>query len=136
MKARGGIRPGMKVCHDSHDLYFRHPFGAVPCGTEIRLRLTVEGAPVPVQCRLLLWEEQEGREVSVPMELVEEEKQGDGRLVFAAGYRAPATPGLVWYYFCLDTGEGRWYYGNNGERLGGERSPVPAGAARLPDHRL
>lgn len=120
MKARGGIRPGMKVCHDSHDLYFRHPFGAVPCGTEIRLRLTVEGAPVPVQCRLLLWEEQEGREVSVPMELVEEEKQGDGRLVFAAGYRAPATPGLVWYYFCLDTGEGRWYYGNNGERLGGK----------------
>jgi 4-alpha-glucanotransferase len=112
---------GIRAFHDSHSAFYRSPFGAVPCESTIRLRLTVE-VPAPLeQCQLRLWEEKAGREVLLPMEPAESQNTGDFiRQVFVADYQAPKKPGLVWYYFRLDTGDALLYYGNNQAGLGGE----------------
>ena len=55
------------------------------------------------------------------MEPAESQNTGDFiRQVFVADYQAPKKPGLVWYYFRLDTGDALLYYGNNQAGLGGE----------------
>lgn len=75
------------------------------------------------ECRLRLWEEKAAREVLLPMEPVQEQRIGDiTRQVFMADYRVPNEPGLVWYYFMLNTGTTWLYYGNNRAGLGGEGS--------------
>lgn len=118
--------PGMKVCHDSHSSFYRSPFGAVPCQSTVRLRLTVEGPEPLKECRLRLWEERAGKEVLLPMQATAVERTGNTvRQVFEAGYRAPAEPGLVWYHFHLHLADGLLYYGNNRDGLGGEGALYP-----------
>jgi len=111
---------GLKVVHDSHSSYYRSPFGAVPCQMVIRLRLAVETPKPVVECRLRLWEEKAAREVLLPMEPAEERRAGELiRQVFVVDYQVPREPGLVWYYFRLNTGDTWLYYGNNRAGLGG-----------------
>ena len=41
----------MELYHNSQDPAYRHPLGAVPCDTRIRLALTVSGKPQKVILR-------------------------------------------------------------------------------------
>lgn len=144
--------------HDSHNLFYRKPFGAVECGRKIGFRLKIS-AGIPIEaCYLRLWKK--GRERIIPMSLIPGEFQTMNLelraskpevippnsamtaivqafepqtappeyCLFGVEYEVPATPGLVWYYFVIQTGSRTFYYGNNGERLGGE------GQLRQEDH--
>ena len=124
--------------HDSHDLYYREPFGAVNCGQRITFRLSIF-SPVPIEfCILRLWET--GREVTNSMNQTVEkrshnsEPNSDSRPIenfddresceveYEVEYEAPDTPGLIWYYFIIRAGFRTYYYGNNIKRMGGEGS--------------
>jgi len=119
--------------HNSHDLLYRNPFGAVNCGQRITFRLSTL-SPVPIEaCILRLWEKD--REITKSMELTLEKKSHntasnsehrpddaeDGKL-YEVEYVVPNTPGLIWYYFVIHSGAQTYYYGNNTKRLGGKGS--------------
>lgn len=99
------------VLHDSTQERFRQPFGAVECGTTIRLALAVEGILQDLRCtlRLRIDEKHEGRTPMKP----------DESGLFWVEFKTPDHPGLLWYYFILENGGDPWYYGNNPQHLGG-----------------
>lgn len=136
---------GLFVYHDSHNQYFRNPFGAVTCGQAIIFRLVLCSTKPVEDCFLRLWENE--RERLIPMR----PKPGDileqgvrelflgaarykthdtyaQRVIYETDYKAPTEPGLVWYYFRISVDGHDVYYGNNENRLGGvgmleEREP-------------
>ncbi len=120
---------GFKAYHNSHDLFYREPFGAVTCGQRIAFRLKTISA-VPIEASVLrLWESD--REIMISMPQTTEKKCEDfapesvsGPLekmtLFEGDYVVPNSPGLIWYYFEIRVGSQTYYYGNNFKRLGGE----------------
>ncbi|MCI8645935.1 MAG: 4-alpha-glucanotransferase [Firmicutes bacterium] len=103
------------ICHNSQLPQYRTPGGAVSPGTEVALSLTACGCAPDVSCRLSLWREGDGQEI--PMEA---SPLADGSIRFSTSLIASAKPCLCWYYFILEQGGDRIYYGNNAQRLGGE----------------
>ena len=103
----------MHIYHNSQNSTYRFPFGAVPCGTEVTLCLDVrDERPASVQLRTWC----NNTEVLYPMTLSD---SSDG-FVYTVKINMPATPCLFWYYFIVDTAEGRLWYVNNQDGLGGE----------------
>ncbi len=100
----------MNLFHDSRDLVYRSPFGAVKTGTRIRLAVRAEGAQeVTLRC----WQDDLGV-ILCPMK----RKDGD---MFSAEITAPDHGCLVWYFFIARDAEGNsQFYGNALDRLGGE----------------
>ena len=104
----------MRVFHDSRVQTFREPFGAVPAGTAVRLRVDVWEDP-DVQCVCRLWMDQEGERL---VEMGREETQG--RVTFTCQLQT-ARPQIIWYSFLLTASDGRIYrYGAQEGRTGGE----------------
>jgi 4-alpha-glucanotransferase len=101
----------MDAYHNSHDLRYRTPFGAVRAGESVLLSLDVTAGLSPVSCFLVLYGDGENA-VKIPME------QNESR--FSITIKAPGEPTLLWYYFSIkDSGGQVYYYGNNIQRLGG-----------------
>lgn len=105
----------IQICHNSHSLFFRSPFGAVPCQAKIDLALEVN-ANEPVEAvTLRLWKY--GRvEEKIAMPLVE---WSGKKKVYRTGITAPETPGWLWYFFIVEAAGKTCYYGNNERNLGG-----------------
>ncbi|WP_459998241.1 bifunctional glycogen debranching protein GlgX/4-alpha-glucanotransferase [Paradesulfitobacterium aromaticivorans] len=109
-----------KAYHNSQDLFYREPFGAVLCSQRITLRLrTFSDIPVE-RCVLRLWET--GREIMISMHQKLEPRDNlvADETLFEGEYEVPGSPGLIWYYFMMRVGTQTYYYGNNEEKLGGE----------------
>ncbi|MGF7184018.1 4-alpha-glucanotransferase [Desulfitispora alkaliphila] len=115
------------IYHNSYSELYRQPFGAVPAGTEVTLRLLVDLNSPPEKVTLFCWKD--GTEpVGHPMELVDINVNGVSR-----AYEAKVTaenPGLLWYYFQVSSHGHTHYWGNNWRHLGGvgqmAESPPPA----------
>lgn len=103
------------MVHDSYDLGFRKPFGAVPCGEKVELCLAVSSNVDidRVYIRLLVDGTSEML-LEMPRLIYE-----SGKMIFRGEFTAPYSPGLLWYYFIIKTRDMTWYYGNNQEELGG-----------------
>ncbi|WP_304458564.1 glycoside hydrolase family 13 protein [Alicyclobacillus sendaiensis] len=117
--------------HDSFQAFYRSPFGAVPTGTPITLRLR---APLSVErATLRLWGA-DGRadEVDLPMQKLQ---MSAGELAQQTGVEDASnytwwtvtippsyvkTPGTMWYQFKTETETGQVvYYDDNGAQLEG-----------------
>ncbi|MBQ7519022.1 MAG: 4-alpha-glucanotransferase, partial [Clostridia bacterium] len=99
----------MKLYHDSRSLDCRAPFGAVPCGTVVRLRAYCEGNPRAVNAIIF----ENGKNTVYPM-------QASDNNAFELRYRTPEKPSLVWYHFSAVSEDGfTAYLGNAGDHLGG-----------------
>ena len=88
----------MELYHNSRKQEYRSPYGAVAVGTTVTISLD---APEAERVYLRLWT---GSETLIPMT-----KGEAGR--FTAEWIVPETPGLVWYYFRVDTADGTVFYG-------------------------
>ncbi|HHT07579.1 MAG TPA: 4-alpha-glucanotransferase, partial [Clostridiales bacterium] len=98
----------MEFFHDSRRPDCRAPIGAVTPGTQIVLRLYVQGFADQVTLRY--WN---GHENLVAMRDL-------GLGAYEATIQAPDTPQLMWYDFRALNERGHWvYYGNAQDRLGG-----------------
>ena len=103
----------MLVFHDSHDLEYRKPFGAVAEGSAVRLRIKIkrEGKKEVVeQVFARLWVDNEREE------LHEMQFRSTSRGVDT--YEVKITtekPMLLWYFFVIKSGEETRYFGENGE---------------------
>jgi 4-alpha-glucanotransferase len=101
--------------HNSHDLFYREPFGSVTCGQQITFRLRTFSA-VPVDsCLLRLWGND--RETTLSMHQTTSDSRSQE---FKGDYEVPNSPGLIWYYFVIRVESQTYYYGNNLKSLGGE----------------
>lgn len=81
----------MELYHNSRATEYRSPYGAVPVGTALRLRLDVKIAE-PERVFLRLWT---GQETLVPMK-----RTAEGQ--YEAEILTPKQPGLLWYYFLVE----------------------------------
>lgn len=107
-----------RLYHDSQDLFYREPFGAVKCRTQVTLRLQVAGAKKGDAVYLRLWKKD--TETVLPMHRLEtKEGPAEQTAVFETALDTGPEPGLVWYYFYLIHQGKILYYGNNAKNLGG-----------------
>lgn len=98
----------MELYHNSRDLYCRSPFGAVPFGREICLRVYVTGKASHVTLRT--WN---GDEKSWPMTLC-------GKGCYEAVICTEDKPHILWYDFHAEDERGhKLYHGNSFDKLGG-----------------
>ena len=111
----------MKIYHDSRDDKYRTPYGAVTCGTDITLRLSIEGVR-PSNVRLAL--RREGDPAPHFIDMREETGDAAGTYMYTAEVQAPESACLLWYYFAIEGGSDddrfNFFYGNAEDGLGGE----------------
>ena len=106
----------MNVYHNSREIFYRNPFGAVTLGEKITLRLKINDPIKHLKCYIVLWQNTEKLE---PIEMVNESASGD-EVIYAATFNAPKKRTLLWYHFVLENIESRYFYGDNELQLGGE----------------
>ena len=91
---------------DSRSLAFRRPFGAVETGSEVEMCIRPSrglGVTRAFLCQIC---DETGRTSERQMDW---EDLSCGTDVYSIRFRAPETPGLVWYYFRLEGAQGVWY---------------------------
>ncbi len=106
----------MKIEHNSRQEFFRAPFGAVTCGTEVRLRISAYGMGIPRSVKII-YKTDNGEAVYKDMPYVFSVLDS---CIYETVIKVTDEPGLIWYYFELETDIGVVYYGNNSENLGGK----------------
>ena len=105
----------MNIEHNSRQVFFRKPRGAVPCAASVRFRIIVDGAGIPRSVRLIYKPDRgEQRHVDMPYIF-----NVESRSIYEKTVKMPETAGLIWYYFEVVTDSGVVYYGNNPHNLGG-----------------
>lgn len=105
----------IRCYHDSQDIRYRKPTGALKENETVALCIRAEGSVSDLSCKVHLWQTSKGGRL-VPME---KEYIEDGACLFRVSLTLEEAD-LCWYYFLLEDGENKWHYGNNEDKLGGE----------------
>ena len=107
----------MRIEHNSQSKFYRSPFGAVTCGTEVNLRLAVSDAGIPSSVQVVYLSDG-GDEMFFDMSY---EMSVNGSSVYLSKIKMPDEPCIIWYWFKLVYNYNETvYYGNNYATLGGE----------------
>lgn len=101
------------IFFNSHDPFFRRPFGAVLCNTKVVIRLIIAE---PVEAVFLKLLGTTGEEKMLPMVAVETSEKQD---LYKVELIAPSRPGLLYYYFIAIKDGITYFYGNNDKLYGG-----------------
>ena len=109
--------------HNSHVIQYRSPFGAVPIGTEVNIKILVDKG-VEAFVNIVNFS---GKTKYLRMNW---EGDSGNRTLFSVKIDTSNLWGLNYYYFYLKREQRCFYYGNNNERLGGEgriyyNNPIP-----------
>ena len=108
----------MHLYHNSQDINYRTPFGAVTLGSEVSLRISVSHFSGNTSAKIRIWTDIGGEEwVDMTAEIA-----GDS-LLFSGSFKVPEEPCLLWYSFLVSDEKENLYYGNNKEKLGGVGLP-------------
>ena len=91
--------------HDSRDDVYRVPYGAVPAGTEVTLRMRAAAGDLS-EATVRVWDSFEELQALVPMELVATDPtQGEhGYVYWEATLRTSARPTVLYYRFIARDG--------------------------------
>ncbi|MCD6322301.1 MAG: glycoside hydrolase family 13 protein [Clostridiales bacterium] len=101
------------IIHDSRELFYRIPFGAVEFGTTVILRLKFLDESLPEKCKCNIWKK--GFESEIDMQYTKAEES------FECTVEAVSDGDPLWYYFVFIYSDGRMlFYGNNDNLTGGE----------------
>lgn len=112
----------MKIEHNSRELFYRTPYGAVAKGTSVTLRLAVEGGGIPNAIHTVV--QYDGGE-EVKYDMAYSHNIGDF-CIYEITLEIFDKVGLVWYWFEVESGSGTVWYGNNSRGLGGKGEMSPA----------
>ncbi|SNX53839.1 alpha amylase N-terminal ig-like domain-containing protein [Thermoanaerobacterium sp. RBIITD] len=102
--------------HDTHDPFFRCPFGAIKEGQTVTLRLQAKNHDLE-SAKISYWDEIDKTRTEVPMTKIGESP--DGQYEYWEVKLSFDHPTRIWYYFILKDGTKTAYYGDNDEQLGG-----------------
>ncbi|MFW5999696.1 MAG: 4-alpha-glucanotransferase [Halanaerobiaceae bacterium] len=122
--------------HNSFDNFFRAPAGAVTAGEELRIRFRAEEAE-KVHLHVF-FDNSEFQTIKMEPYGINEEG------VYEAYFSVPENPCILWYYFEVITGAGRFCYGKREDGCGGSgdvytgdappyQITVHAGKSEVPD---
>lgn len=107
------IKMGNKLFHDSRNVYYRSPKGAVATESRIRLAIDIEEIEVD-SIKVHIWQSQSGT-ICRPMEPSSWDKNH-----YIIDLEMPTEGCVCWYYFVIHMTDGNLcYYGNNTKQLGG-----------------
>ncbi len=109
----------MHLEHNSREPFFRSPFGAVKCSTEVKLRVAVSSYSIPEKVSLFI----NGEEIQ--MYYIYELFHTNTR-IYEYSIVVPEEPGLIWYSFYAKADGEELYYGNNESFLGGVGQMYPS----------
>ncbi len=98
----------MYLYHNSRLSTYRTPFGAAPVSSKITLSIDAQ-LPEGSRVFLRLWQDEEIRLPMFPGE--------DGRPTVLL--TLPEEPGILWYYFIVETADKTFYYGKTSDTKGG-----------------
>ena len=101
------------IRHNSWNLKYRSPFGALSCGSAVQLHLEIQppqNAAVTLHVRTM---HGDSTQTMLP-ETGDETKQ-----LYAASLTMPELPGILYYYFSLNLDQETIFFGNNEELTGG-----------------
>ncbi|KNF07927.1 amylopullulanase Apu [Gottschalkia purinilytica] len=106
------------IFHDSHNLYYRNPFGALECDSIVTLRIKITCSDNIEEVKVRLCNENvEGKSnEEVHMNLIHDE---DNIKIFEIKVKMINKIHLLWYYFIVKINGKIYYYGNNIQGLGG-----------------
>ena len=98
------------LAHDSRSDLYRTPFGAVPAGTEVTLRIRATAGDL-TEATVRVWDELEGIQALVPMAVVASDRTVGERGVdyWQATIRTSAKPTVLWYRFIVRDGPATRY---------------------------
>ena len=99
------------IFHNSQDIEYRNPFGAVTSGTRVSLALSITDREQPEKCFLRLWN---GKTEQI-IQMFDEDNIG----FYKCNFTAEINPTPLWYYFIIDYPEETLFYGNSAGSLGG-----------------
>lgn len=118
----------MQLFHNSHDMAYKKPFGAVPTGSDVKLCLKIVSNKKIENVKIRLWinseevfydmksEEQSNTQISKQTSIPKDDRIST---IYTKTIKMPKTSGLVWYYFVIEGEHGTVYYADNQESLGG-----------------
>ncbi len=99
--------------YNSHDLYYKHPFGAVKCCSDVCIRIKVKENISEVFINIL------SNDIKRKYKMAYEKKDGE-YTIYSKCFTISQEPTLVFYYFSfIDKGK-VYYYGNNNSKFGGK----------------
>ena len=90
----------MILQHNTTDVFFRSPLGALAAGSQVRLRVAVLSTGEPEKVELRIWD---GKEQYYPMRSL---GARDGRRYYEAQVTVSEKPCLCWYRFEAVYGDG------------------------------
>ncbi|WP_231040053.1 4-alpha-glucanotransferase [Pectinatus cerevisiiphilus] len=99
--------------HDSHNPYYRFPFGACTTDADIFLAIDIVAKQSPSSVSLRLWHENLGEKIISLQNSPQNPQHYAGRIT------TPTEGCLLWYYFIIKTEKGTIFYGNNVDHTGG-----------------
>ncbi len=102
------------VYHNSQDLKYRNPFGAIESDSVISIAISIKKDIMPKKVILNIM--QKGKECNIEMTENEEPKDF---MFYKTQIEIDDYKGLILYYFTIITNENIFYYGNNTELLSG-----------------
>lgn len=106
----------MTLEHNSHENFYRSPFGARPCNDTVTIRLSAHNAGLPHSVKLVLNNETKNTTEYFNMYYV---FTVAGASIYEASFKTPENECLLWYYFEIKSDGKTVFYGNNDELLGG-----------------
>lgn len=107
--------------HNSWDSFYRFPFGAVPAGEKVTLKIKVTSHEKVNNVLLRLYKN--SSEEKVVMKEIEKRKNES---LYSIEITVPENEGLVWYYFIINGGNENFYYGCPDGVFGGRGSVFAA----------
>ena len=103
----------MKVYHNSQDIRFRSPFGAVKTGDIVTLRIDISGCDLPESVMVRVWTD-DGEKL-YPMTATKKIEVYS----YSAKIEMPEVPCLLWYCFVINMSHNTYWYLNASDGLGG-----------------
>ena len=106
----------IEAIHNSQDLYYKSPFGAVECDSNIEIKIKINKKQKPSSV-ILNFITDDGINTEISLNRCGD--QGDYH-IYSSPIKIPEQVGLYWYHFTIKTQTETFYYGNNAQILGGE----------------
>lgn len=105
-----------EIIYNSQDLFFKSPFGAVECGTDVELKINID-KKINIESVKVSVVDDHGKTKDISMALHSSEDDFDTYKVIID---CLDEVGLYWYHFIIKTDKEEFFYGNNFSMLGGE----------------
>ena len=103
------------VEHDSQNEIYRYPMGAAEAQSMVRMRIKVQAQSKNISVKIHTWNRIDGERLVV---MNKDDSITDANY-YVTYIEMPEKGCLEWYYFIIELGDKKFFYGNAHDRMGG-----------------